>query len=109
MCIINSYEYASYFKHLIMRINHEQRHPCIVVYASLGKYHGNCIMSYASFHLLREHPIIVLHQQYNHTSHGCIIIFVGASLSWLSSIYTLSWSIVSLFLGMVALHWHKQA
>ena len=66
-------------------------------------HHGVGIMAIASYHM--HHFVCAWNIPLLHCTTIAIIHFMGASLSWLSSIYTLSWNI---FVIISWLHWHKK-
>jgi hypothetical protein len=57
-------------------IHCKHHHPCIMVYASFGQHHGNCIVSYAWSRSCMGSLILMLHHHCNHTSQQCIMFIV---------------------------------
>jgi hypothetical protein len=100
---------ASHMHHQLMRvciilhafhtyIHCKYHHPCIMVYASFGQHHDNCIVSYAPFQSCMESSILVLHHHCNHTLQRCITFMVIYR-----ALYS-EYSILSLFLNCIGIN-----
>lgn len=78
----------------------------IIIFALWCMHHWVSIMTNASCHM---HHFILRMEHHIMALRIAIIHLKSASLAWLSGMCTMSWNILSLFLGIVALQWHKEA